>query len=65
MNGSYEPLNVTSASAASASQEDIEDKYNWSIILFPALISLYATVLARLVARHLSCQSFVSQDSYS
>ena len=52
MNGSYEPLNVTSASAASASQEDIEDKYNWSIILFPVLISLYATVLARLVARH-------------
>ena len=52
MNGSYEPLNVTSASAASASHEDIGDKYNWSIILFPALISLYVTVLARLVARH-------------
>ena len=55
MNGSYELLNVTSASAASASHEDIGDigdKYNWSIILFPALISLYATVLARLVARH-------------
>ena len=54
MNGSYDPLNVTSASAASASHEDIEDigdKYNWSIILFPALISLYVTVLARLLAR--------------